>query len=137
MAEGPRRSIREIKVRKDKDFEYDEECLSEILQNSGKSDSIWQQRDTLISPEVDLSDTVQSGWSVLNYLPIYFNPLDYAPKSLEGVASDNDLQLGNRSQSSEPNDSPAESVNKSATAGRVSGGGLPNRRLKTSKGCDF
>ena len=142
MAEAPRRSSREIKVKESKDYEYDEECLSEILQNSGKGSSIWQQRSTSVGEtlpeEVKLSDTVQSSsWSEINYLPIYFNPLDYSQKCLQSVESDSDITLGNRSQDSDLNNSPNEIVNKNLPAGSVVVGRTLGSRLNSSTRYNF
>ena len=143
MAEGHRRSTRNIKVKESEDYEYGEECLSEILRNSGKSSSIWQPRNSsdevTLDQEENLSDAIKKcTWSVLNYLPTYVDPLNLAQEHLEYPVSDSESQAGNRSQCEDQNDLPAENVNKSSPAvGAVGGGCDPGRRLISSTNYNF
>ena len=143
MAEGHRRSTRNIKVKESEDYEYGEECLSEILRNSGKSSSIWQPRNSsdevTSEQEENLSEAIKKcTWSVLNYLPTYVDPLNLAQEHPEYPISDSESQAGNRSQSENQNELPIENVNKSSPAVAAVGGvSVPGRRLFSSTNYNF
>ena len=154
MAQGNRRSARKIKINESIEFEYSEECLSEILHNSGKGSNIWQQRNSTaevplteegnlneapLTEVANLSDSVKSaGWSVLNYLPIYFNPLDLTQKGSDNSASECDLVLDSRSQGADPNNLSTENINKTSPAVPADGEEkTAGRRLNSSTNYNF